>query len=53
MINIELHIDLVAEYRALDSDVEYRAENRPGRLNTEFFFQLLNTELNKDLEGRM
>ena len=40
MINIELHIDLVAEYRALDSDVEYIAENRPGRWNTELFIQL-------------
>ena len=40
MINIELNIDLVAENRALDSDVEYRAENRA-------FIQLLNTELNK------
>ena len=40
MINIELNIDLVAENRALDSDVEYRAENRG-------YIQLLNTELNK------
>ena len=35
MINIELNIDLMAEYRALDSDLEYRAENRPGRWNIE------------------
>ena len=43
-----LNIDLKTEYRVLHLVVEYSAEFRPGRLDTELYIQMLNIVLNID-----
>ena len=42
-----------AEYRALHSDFEYRAEYRPGGPNIELYIRMLNIALNIDLGSRI
>ena len=37
-----------AKYRALNSDVEYRGEMRPGGPNIESYIRMLNIELTID-----
>ena len=42
-----------AEHRALHSDVENSAGNRPGGPNMELYIRMLNIVLNIELESRI